>query len=213
MADTDSLDTTLFDAIILGTGFTQTIVAAALARAGKTVLHLDENDYYGGESGAFGFLDLVVNNDKIEFNKMVAKAYDHVEVQLYTMDGEPNDTAVDLSSVLAAHKDASTEERIKAVEEHIAAVYTIKEHSKEVKEAIHMLASWATSPQPSATTANFKTVSFSQMHFLEELIQTTRKYNFDLSPKLLYSRGALTNLLISSGIGKYLEFKLLERTA
>lgn len=65
MADMDSLDTTIFDAIILGTGFTQTIVAAALARAGKTVLHLDENDYYGGESGAFGFRDLVKWADKV----------------------------------------------------------------------------------------------------------------------------------------------------
>lgn len=59
MADTDSLDATVFDAILLGTGFTQTIVAAALARAGKTVLHLDENDYYGGASGAFGVRDLL----------------------------------------------------------------------------------------------------------------------------------------------------------
>jgi len=65
MADMDSLDKTVFDAIILGTGFTQTIVAAALARAGKTVLHLDENDYYGGESGAFGFRDLVKWADKV----------------------------------------------------------------------------------------------------------------------------------------------------
>jgi len=65
MADLDSLDTTVFDAIILGTGFTQTIVAAALARDGKTVLHLDENDYYGGESGAFGFKDLLTWADKV----------------------------------------------------------------------------------------------------------------------------------------------------
>jgi RAB protein geranylgeranyltransferase component A len=65
MADLDSLETTVFDAIILGTGFTQTIVAAALAREGKTVLHLDENDYYGGESGAFGFKDLLTWADKV----------------------------------------------------------------------------------------------------------------------------------------------------
>lgn len=65
MADLDSLDTTVFDAIILGTGFTQTIVAAALAREGKTVLHLDENDYYGGESGAFGLKDLLTWADKV----------------------------------------------------------------------------------------------------------------------------------------------------
>src|SRR5690606_17839606 len=65
MADIDSLETTVFDAIVLGTGFTQTIVAAALSRAGKTVLHLDENDYYGGESGAFGFRELMTWLDKV----------------------------------------------------------------------------------------------------------------------------------------------------
>ncbi|KAK3820090.1 MAG: GDP dissociation inhibitor-domain-containing protein [Benniella sp.] len=229
MADTDSLDTTLFDAIILGTGFTQTVIAAALARAGKTVLHLDENDYYGGESGAFAFRDLASwthnvastkgettvltdeNKDKIEFNKLVARAYDHIEVQLYRT-SQHGDNVIDLSSVLAGHKGASADERIKAVEDYIANAYNAKEQSKEVKEAIHVIALWATSPS-SATAANFKTVSFSQISSLQEFIAKSRKYNFDLSPKLLYSRGPLTNLLISSGIGKYLEFKLLERTA
>ncbi|KAG0365103.1 hypothetical protein BGZ54_006868 [Gamsiella multidivaricata] len=230
MADTNSLDTTVFDAILLGTGFTQTIVAAALARAGKTVLHLDENDYYGGESGAFGFRDLLTwadkvastssgnssnegDKDRIDFDKLVARAYNHVEVQLYKESQKSNDATVDLASVLASHKDASVEDRITAVEEHITASYPVKALTKEAKEAIHTLATWASAPESSATAANFKAVSVSQIHSLEEFIKATRKYNFDLSPKLLYSRGPLTNLLISSGIGKYLEFKLLERTA
>jgi len=34
-----------FDAIILGTGLTESITAAALARAGKSVLHLDHRKY------------------------------------------------------------------------------------------------------------------------------------------------------------------------
>ncbi|KAG0237025.1 hypothetical protein B0O80DRAFT_498277 [Mortierella sp. GBAus27b] len=226
MADTDSLDTTLFDAIILGTGFTQTVVAAALARAGKTVLHLDENDYYGGESGAFGFRDLVSwahtiastskpsqlndeNKDKIEFAKMVAKAYDHIEVQLYRTGNEQDDTVIDLTDL----EGKPVDERIKAIEERLAAAYTTTAHTKEIKEeAIHTLALWATAPSK-ATADNFKTVSLSQISSLESFLVATRKYNFDLSPKLLYSRGPLTNLLISSGIGKYLEFKLLERTA
>ncbi|KAG0212710.1 hypothetical protein BGX28_005743 [Mortierella sp. GBA30] len=227
MADTDSLDTTVFDAIILGTGFTQTIVAAALSRAGKTVLHLDENDYYGGESGAFGFRDLLtwaekvaassiddsqVPADKIEFDKLVARAYSHVDVQLYRDSTKSNDTVIDLSSVLASNTNAASEDRVKAVEDHITAAYTVTDSPKETKEAIHTLASWASSSAATAA-ADYSSVSFTQIQALEELFKTTRKYNFDLSPKLLYSRGPLTNLLISSGIGKYLEFKLLERTA
>ncbi|KAF0696884.1 Aste57867_12383 [Aphanomyces stellatus] len=43
----DSLYDSEYDAIIVGTGIVESIVAASLARAGKKVLHLDTNDYYG----------------------------------------------------------------------------------------------------------------------------------------------------------------------
>ncbi|KAG0046874.1 hypothetical protein BGZ83_007967 [Gryganskiella cystojenkinii] len=231
MADLDALETTVFDAIILGTGFTQTIVAAALARDGKTVLHLDENDYYGGESGAFGFRDLLTwadkvavsvpasgseeDSDKIEFAKLVAKAYDHVEIQLYSNPNNSNeqDLTIDLSALQEAHKGASLEDRTKVLEEHITTAYTTGTSTKESKEAIRTLAGWAAQGNTTSTAINFRSITFSQIASLEALLKSPRKYNFDLSPKLLYSRGPLTNLLISSGIGKYLEFKLLERTA
>ena len=35
-----------YDVIICGTGLVQSILASALARAGKSVLHCDGNDYY-----------------------------------------------------------------------------------------------------------------------------------------------------------------------
>ncbi|KAF9925254.1 hypothetical protein FBU30_004946 [Linnemannia zychae] len=234
MADTESLDSNVFDAILLGTGFTQTIVAAALARAGKTVLHLDENDYYGGASGAFGVRDLLkwathiasnqgnyndsheANPDKIEFEKRVAKAYNNLEFQFHRVETDSAETVIDVTTVLQGHKDASAEEKIKAVEEHITAAYTTNSNTnltKESKEAIHSLATWASTPELGTIATQLAVISFSQIQLLEEFLKNTRKYNFDLSPKLLYSRGPLTNLLISSGIGKYLEFKLLERTA
>jgi Rab proteins geranylgeranyltransferase component A len=40
MAGDESLDS-YYDAVVLGTGLAESILAAALARAGKTVLHLD----------------------------------------------------------------------------------------------------------------------------------------------------------------------------
>jgi hypothetical protein len=36
-----------YDVVLCGTGLVQSILASALARAGKSVLHCDGNDYYG----------------------------------------------------------------------------------------------------------------------------------------------------------------------
>ncbi|XP_065310411.1 rab proteins geranylgeranyltransferase component A 2 [Dermacentor albipictus] len=46
---------------------------------------------------------------------------------------------------------------------------------------------------------------------LEKLLNLSRKFNLDLAPKLLFSRGPLVELLISSNIARYAEFKALTR--
>jgi hypothetical protein len=144
----------------------------------------------------------------------VARSYNNLEFQFHRVETSSADTIIDLTTVLQTHKDATAEDRIKAVEDHITTAYTsTNSPSKESKEAISSLATWALTPELGATSTQLQSISFSQIQLLEEFLKNTRKYNFDLSPKLLYSRGPLTNLLISSGIGKYLEFKLLERTA
>ena len=38
----------IFDAVVVGTGLPESILAAALARAGQKVLHIDQNAHYGG---------------------------------------------------------------------------------------------------------------------------------------------------------------------
>lgn len=45
----------------------------------------------------------------------------------------------------------------------------------------------------------------------EEVKKLYRKFNIDLAPKLLYSRGALVELLISSNIARYTEFRNVSR--
>lgn len=47
------------DCIILGTGLTNSIVAAACSRIGKTVLHLDKNAYYGDQWASFTIQQLI----------------------------------------------------------------------------------------------------------------------------------------------------------
>ncbi|KAJ4335820.1 Rab proteins geranylgeranyltransferase component A [Ascochyta clinopodiicola] len=49
----ETLDNTSWDVLIVGTGLQQSLLALALSRSGKKILHIDENDYYGGAEAAF----------------------------------------------------------------------------------------------------------------------------------------------------------------
>ncbi|XP_057974516.1 rab escort protein 1 isoform X2 [Malania oleifera] len=61
MADLSSyppIDPTAFDIIIIGTGLPASILAAATSAAGKTVLHLDPNAFYGSHFASLPLHDL-----------------------------------------------------------------------------------------------------------------------------------------------------------
>ncbi|KIO33269.1 hypothetical protein M407DRAFT_241093 [Tulasnella calospora MUT 4182] len=47
-----------YDVIVLGTGLTECILSGLLSREGKKVLHMDRNDYYGGESASLNLTQL-----------------------------------------------------------------------------------------------------------------------------------------------------------
>jgi Rab proteins geranylgeranyltransferase component A len=61
-----------FDLVVVGTGFGESIIAAAASRVGKTVLHVDENEYYGGFWSSFNFdtfvshLEASKNDEKVK---------------------------------------------------------------------------------------------------------------------------------------------------
>ncbi|PSK38129.1 hypothetical protein B9Z65_1320 [Elsinoe australis] len=47
-----------YDVVVLGTGLTECILAGVMGVKGKKVLHLDRNDYYGGESASLNIENL-----------------------------------------------------------------------------------------------------------------------------------------------------------
>ncbi|KAG0202944.1 Rab GDP dissociation inhibitor alpha [Mortierella sp. GBA30] len=47
-----------YDVIVMGTGLTECILSGLLSTEGKTVLHIDRNDYYGGESASLNLTQL-----------------------------------------------------------------------------------------------------------------------------------------------------------
>ncbi|EPQ60522.1 rab GTPase activator [Gloeophyllum trabeum ATCC 11539] len=47
-----------YDVVVLGTGLTECILSGLLSVEGKKVLHMDRNDYYGGESASLNLTQL-----------------------------------------------------------------------------------------------------------------------------------------------------------
>ena len=117
-----------YDVVIVGTCLTNSIIAGALARAGKKVLHLDSNEYYGEQ-----------------------------------------DATHDLVSFIEA-----------------------LEHS-------------------AATDGYVQSVKMVNQDAIDEAKSESRKYALDVTPKLLLSSGPLVELLVRSGVAKYMVSGCLER--
>ncbi|KAF9076139.1 rab GTPase activator [Rhodocollybia butyracea] len=47
-----------YDVVVLGTGLTECILSGLLSKEGKKVLHMDRNDYYGGDSASLNLTQL-----------------------------------------------------------------------------------------------------------------------------------------------------------
>ncbi|CAF9942085.1 MAG: Rab proteins geranylgeranyltransferase component A [Alectoria fallacina] len=54
----ESLSDTVWDVVLSGTGLPQSLLALALSRSGKKVLHIDKNDYYGGAEAALSLQEV-----------------------------------------------------------------------------------------------------------------------------------------------------------
>nr|XP_018904406.1 PREDICTED: rab proteins geranylgeranyltransferase component A 1 [Bemisia tabaci] len=199
-----------YDVIVVGTGMTESIIAAAASRVGQRVLHLDSNSYYGDLWATFNFKGIeewissqspkvseenligssgfsVPENCSCLQIKNVGSLVSNIEERFFIEDKE-EETPEPTIAGSSANKD------LEQVPDDNASGPT--EEPQEIK------------PTPSEPVEPEKQeVSWSQKTFLEN----SRKYNLDLAPKLLFAKGSLVELLISSNIGRYTEFRSVTR--
>ncbi|OQS03060.1 rab proteins geranylgeranyltransferase component A, partial [Thraustotheca clavata] len=138
----DVLFESTYDVVVVGTGMVEAIVAGALARVGKKVLHLDTNDYYGSNYGSFNFN---------QFNEWLNAKSVHSD-------------EADLGDNL-----------------HVP-----------IKSTFHC------TPLFQAQAGGFAPRSTS--------------FSIDIQPKLLLSSSPLVDVLVESGVGRYLDFLALNKT-
>ncbi|OWZ00533.1 Rab proteins geranylgeranyltransferase component A [Phytophthora megakarya] len=160
-----TLKETEYDVVLVGTGMVEGILAGALARIGKKVLHLDQNDYYGSNYASFPLTQFL----RWTKNETIAPRNFGDEEENSQMNGKSNIT-------IAVHEN----QRVL--------------------------------PMKSSFECRLLEEGFSDEVIKEELLRQSSSFSIDVNPRLMLSSEQLVETLITSGVGRYLEFAAIERT-
>ncbi|XP_043243163.1 rab proteins geranylgeranyltransferase component A 2-like isoform X1 [Amphibalanus amphitrite] len=256
-----------YEAIVVGTGLVESIYAAAAARVGKSVLHIDRNTHYSGEWAVLGLtalLDWVSQHAddgaetpppapaELSTRSLRHRRLVHGMVQRWAIeegeaetDASPLRWMTDKSSdppvpaepevaetstqdqppadgdqtVTSAVPETATDQLGEQVDQDTGAPVaqssqeeaapkespeTAEAPSASVEEPGSEDAAPASPEEPvEAQPAPRKAPEWT----INRMKKLSRRFNIDLAPKVLYSRGALVELLISSSIARYAEFR------
>ncbi|XP_050532576.1 rab proteins geranylgeranyltransferase component A 1 [Daktulosphaira vitifoliae] len=185
-----------YEVIVIGTGMTESIVAAAASRIGKRVLHLDGNDYYGGMWASFTFEALQKWLNECQSGKTLENSKE--STSLICEKEKAVSIGNQFSTVFNIEEKWFIPEKLPSNCNFQSAKITQTEESpKENKDG----------EIESETTLKQNDKLWCQ----EKIKSLGRKFNMDLAPKLLFSRGTLVELLISSNISRYAEFRCVNR--
>ena len=168
-----------FDVVVVGTGLVESVFAAACARAGKKILHLDHNQHYGARNATYNLKDM---------HSLLASANQH---------HAPHTPMVQV-------KNAQNIQSTNASKIHDGNAVLIQEkNNMEKSDMIRHLCHTADIPN----NVEFHATSTSPDKAVAQLEYESYRYNIDLTPQLLTSSGQMVNTLRSSGVAAYLEFK------
>ncbi|KAG7187878.1 hypothetical protein KM043_013857 [Ampulex compressa] len=189
---------TEYDVVVIGTGMTESIVAAAASRIGKKVLHLDSNEYYGGLWATFNFDGLQKWIEELKFTKSSTR---NTNVDL-----EPGE------KFLTASDQYSTVENIEETW-YITNDADLPDVSSKDTQTDGSGDSGGNEGTEKSDEEKVEKKENIKHWSIDRIKKEYRRFNIDLAPKLLFARGELVELLISSNIARYAEFRAVSRVA
>ncbi|XP_078480326.1 rab proteins geranylgeranyltransferase component A 2-like [Lampetra planeri] len=228
-----------FDVVLLGTGLPESIVAAACARVGQSVLHLDRRDYYGGNWASFNLQGLQDWIRDCTTGVAVPRRAQGEEGEEEGVGGDPargdagetlvplnGDDGGDIGDVEVFYYESEDavpseehdpkqqqqrEQQGKGEKEPSAEAGASGDEGSEVRER----AKEGDSGSEVTATGDQSEGSAGRktaalVHF-SDVVKNGRRFNIDLAPNCLYARGSLVELLTKSQVSRYVEFKSITR--
>jgi RAB protein geranylgeranyltransferase component A len=218
-----------YDAIICGTGLTQSILASALARHGKSVLHCDTSDYYGELDAVWTlpYLQEKLGKGHELKGKMVTVRTDDSTCMPLSPKGGLQSFQI---HSLKRRNDFTVEQGTAVVTPYGNGTIISISPRGLFLDLLVSLDTWKLAngknpsvhisiPQSAASTgAAFQKylkeklgiVSIDERDAHLVLDERSRGFAVDATPGLLYASGASVGGLLKSGVADYLEFKSLE---
>jgi RAB protein geranylgeranyltransferase component A len=218
-----------YDVIVCGTGLVQSILASALARAGKSVLHCDGADHYGEMDAVWSF-DFM-KTELSEASKATPTAPEQPRTTPPNISLAPQGAQQSLKlhstkEVISANIQVGTLVQTPYGPGVVTKLYT---DNLDMKSLVVSLTEWKLADGTSPTAHFgickkmslqddtlevylFQTEKIRSLQSLqsEQILQNARSLALDATPAFVLAAGRAVQGMLASGVAEYLEFKSLE---
>ena len=176
-----------FDVVVIGTGLTESVLAAACARAGKSVLHLDANLFYGARHATFSLRDFSA------WLRGEAAAGEAAQRMDPSAGAPPGDEV--------AQPDSSQPLRVTHTPHAPRLVSYISGDGTTEPGGVDAAVDAPSGDAPATGAPGDASAP------PPELLDRSARFNIDLSPSLIRGGGPMVDAMRSSGVASYLEFQ------
>ena len=208
------------DALVVGTAFAEAAVAAALARAGDRVLHVDRNAYYGGSGAGFSLGKLQAwAAERTERAK--SRADEEVGVQLTAADRAAlaAEGFSDVAVVPLATRDAAVVHAAPPLPTAASLAAAAADGADAGPSAAHAAgvdASTTTDGAAAAAAAVVRDVvaaaaAAGALAPARAMVAGAARFNIDLDARALLAAGDAVDALVRAGVAPYLDFLPIPR--
>ena len=227
--DEPELEQTRYDVVLLGTGLTNTILAGALSKAGASVLHVDARSEYGAHMASHNlaaFAEFVTAHaGPAPAETSASAAPSEAQLSQWRSQCKTLETEADTLSfepIVArtpffggsfedySLEHARAQQELKEKQENEARAAAAAAAADAAAAASNPPSDAAAAPDAAAPEASATPVVPAATVVKSPVLSQSRRFSIDLSPHLLFSRSPLIDLLVTSGIHQYLEFKAVD---
>ncbi|MFH4983577.1 hypothetical protein AB6A40_010286 [Gnathostoma spinigerum] len=227
MSDSESLPSDV-DVIVYGTGLPESIIAGACARSGMTVLHLDRNSYYGGIWASFnlhtinewtdfpfegiscengiGSSAVLIRDDEDYISLIHRNPFEHCSVKWHIEDSHEESPE---GQVFTGRQSSESTVAQTTEEQGSSSSDASIESASEIAAQVDQRNNTHFANAQNASSSD--RADDSGRYTRSNMEENWRRFNIDLLPKVLLSRGPLVQTLCDSEVAKYCEFKCVDR--
>ena len=205
------------DALVVGTAFAEAAVAAALARAGDRVLHVDRNAYYGGSGAGFSLGKLQAwAAERTE--RAESRADEEVGVQLTAADRAAlaAEGFSDVAVVPLATRDAAVVHAAPPLPTAASLAAAAADGADAGPSAAHGAGVDANTTIDGAAAAVVRDVvaaaaAAGALAPARAMVAGAARFNIDLDARALLAAGDAVDALVRAGVAPYLDFLPIPR--